>query len=452
MTSVDEFSCGSGRSSERPTRIAVAAGVGTVLEFYDFAIYGTATALVFNKVYFDVRDPWLGTFLGFATFAIGFVMAPAGAALFGHFGDRFGRRAALTTAFIMMGGATLAMGLVPDSRSIGIAAPIILIFLRMVHGISRGGEIGGAVTLTAEHAPPHRRGLYGCFVTLGSPVGAILANLAFALVLLLPMNEIIAWGWRIPFLVGGVVLVIGVWTRTRIADTPAFTNPDLAGAIRTPERAPSGLAVLRDDWWGVVRTAGINVGQNCCAFLYFTFMLSFLTEAAPGRGFARSDVVMGITLALVFHAVTVVLSSWLSDRLGRKPVVGFGMVSSILIAPVVFSVAVDGSLTVCIAAICVGFALTGFVYGPMFTMFAEQFPVRQRYSGVGIGYQVGAVVGGGIAPMVANRIVAVSDSVVPVGFYAAALMLVSLLFLVAAPESAPLAVRTPFRQRLGMPL
>lgn len=446
MTALNSPELGSEQSRERPMKLAIASGVGTILEFYDFAIYGTATALVFNKVYFDTDDPWFGTFLGFATFAIGFVMAPVGAVIFGHYGDRFGRRAALTTAFVLMGAATLIMGLVPDSRAIGIAAPLILIFLRMLHGISRGGEIGGAVLLAAEHAPASRRGLYGCFVTLGSPVGAILANTAFALVLLLPMEQVIAWGWRIPFLVGGVVLIIGIWTRTRISETPEFTE---AGS---GEHRPTstGLVVLRQDWRGVVRAAGVNVGQNCYAFLLFTFMLSFLTEAGPGRGFSRPQVVLGITVALACHAATVILGSHLSDRLGRKPVIGFGMASAAVFAPVLFWVTAHGSFLACIAVICIGFTLTGFVYGPMFTMFAEQFPVTQRYSGVGIGYQVGAVVGGGIAPMVANRIVSSSGSVVPVGFYAAALMLISLFSLMKGRETAPLAAGRSFRSRVGV--
>lgn len=450
MTALNSPELAAAKTRERPIKLAIASGVGTILEFYDFAIYGTATALVFNKVYFDTDDPWFGTFLGFATFAIGFVMAPVGAVIFGHYGDRFGRRAALTTAFILMGSATLVMGLVPDSRAIGIAAPLILIFLRMLHGISRGGEIGGAVLLAAEHAPASRRGLYGCFVTLGSPVGAILANTAFALVLLLPMDQVIAWGWRIPFLVGGVVLIIGIWTRTRISETPDFAGAGSgdpgSGADRS---APRGLAVLRQDWRGVVRAAGVNIGQNCYAFLLFTFMLSFLTEPDPGRGFSRSQVVWGITAALACHAATVVLGSHLSDRLGRKAVIGFGMTSAAVFAPVLFWVTAHGSFLACIAVICIGFTLTGFVYGPMFTMFAEQFPVTQRYSGVGIGYQVGAVVGGGIAPMVANRIVSGTGSVVPVGFYAAALMLISLFALLKGKETAPLAVGKPFRSRLA---
>ncbi|MFI5716523.1 MFS transporter [Nocardia sp. NPDC051750] len=445
MTALDTPEHDATTTRERPMKLAVASGVGTILEFYDFAIYGTATALVFNKVYFNTDDPWFGTFLGFATFAIGFVMAPVGAVIFGHYGDRFGRRTALTTAFILMGSATLIMGLVPDSRAIGIAAPLILIFLRMLHGISRGGEIGGAVLLAAEHAPPSRRGLYGCFVTLGSPVGAILANTAFALVLLLPMDQVIAWGWRIPFLVGGVVLVIGIWTRMRIAETPEFA--DASSGTEPP--ASRGLAVVRQDWRGLLRAAGVNIGQNCYAFLLFTFMLSFLTEDGPGRGFSRSQVVWGITLALACHAATVVLGSHLSDRLGRKPVIGFGMASATLFAPVLFWVTAHGSFLACITVICIGFTLTGFVYGPMFTMFAEQFPVAQRYSGVGIGYQVGAVVGGGIAPMVANRIVSGTGSVVPVGFYAAALMLISLVALLKGKETAPQAVGKSFRMRLG---
>lgn len=441
----DPSATGTGRPRrERTTRVAVASGVGTIMEFYDFAIYGTATALVFNKIFFNVDDPWFGTFLSFATFAVGFVMAPIGALIFGHFGDKFGRRKALTAAFLLMGGSTLAMGVLPDYQAIGIVAPIILVFLRMVHGISRGGEIGGAALLAAEHAPTHRRGLCGCFVTLGSPVGGILANLSFALVLLMPMEQVLAWGWRIPFLIGGVVLAIGVWTRSRVSETPDFVESKQA-----EEKSPPAFAVLRQNWRRVALAAGINVGQNCYAFLLFTFMLSFLTETDPGRGFDRSPVVFGSTLALACHAATVVLGSYLSDRLGRKTVIGFGMITSLLFAPILFSVTASGSLAACITVISIGFALTGFVYGPMLTTFAELFPITQRYSGIGIGFQVGAVLGGGLAPMIANRIVSATGSVIPVGFYAAALMAISLCCLMVIRETAPaLAGRPTLRQRL----
>lgn len=343
-----------------------------------------------------------------------------------------------------MGGSTLAMGVLPDYQAIGIVAPIILVFLRMVHGISRGGEIGGAALLAAEHAPTHRRGLYGCFVTLGSPVGGILANLSFALVLLMPMEQVLAWGWRIPFLIGGVVLAIGVWTRSRVSETPDFFESKQA-----EEKSPPAFAVLRQNWRRVALAAGINVGQNCYAFLLFTFMLSFLTETDPGRGFNRSPVVFGSTLALACHAATVVLGSYLSDRLGRKTVIGFGMITSLLFAPILFSVTASGSLAACITVISIGFALTGFVYGPMLTTFAELFPITQRYSGIGIGFQVGAVLGGGLAPMIANRIVSATGSVIPVGFYAAALMAISLCCLMVIRETAPaLAGRPTLRQRL----
>ncbi|MFW0797283.1 MFS transporter [Gordonia sp. CPCC 205515] len=429
---------------ERPARLAVASGAGTILEFYDFAIYGTATALVFNKVFFNVDDPWFGTFLGFATFAVGFVMAPIGAVIFGHFGDRIGRRKALTAAFLLMGGSTLAMGVLPGYQAIGIVAPVILIFLRMVHGISRGGEIGGAALLAAEHAPTHRRGLYGSFVTLGSPVGGILANLSFALVLLMPMDQVVSWGWRIPFLIGGIVLAIGVWTRTRISETPEFMNQQ-----ETAQDRPRTFAVLRQNWRRVALAAGINLGQNCYAFLLFTFMLSFLTETDPGRGFDRSPVVFGSTIALACHAATVVLGSHLSDRLGRKTVIGFGMATSLVFAPFLFWVTAVGSLAACITVISIGFALTGFVYGPMLTTFSELFPITQRYRGIGIGFQVGAVLGGGLAPMIANRIVSATGSVIPVGVYAAVLMAISLCCLLVIKETAPLVAGRSIRERIG---
>ena len=203
-------------------RIAFASGVGTSLEFYDFAIYGTATALVFTDTFFRADDAWFAAFMGLATFGIGFLMGPIGALLFGWIGDRYGRRRALLLTFMGMGAATVLMGLLPTYAQIGVAAPIALVVLRLVHGLTGGGESGGAAVLAIEHAPPEKRARYGVFTALGAPAGTILANVAFALVLLAPPDSVRDWAWRVPFLFGGVVLLLGLWMRKGVAESPVF--------------------------------------------------------------------------------------------------------------------------------------------------------------------------------------------------------------------------------------
>lgn len=422
-------------------RIGLAAGVGTSLEFYDFAIYGTAAALVFGDVFFQTGDAWFGTFMSLATFAIGFLMAPLGAVLFGSIGDRRGRKVSLLAAFVTMGLATLAMGVLPTYAAVGIAAPILLVLLRMGHGLARGGENAGAAVFAVEHAPEHRRGLYGSFVAIGSPAGMVLANLAFALVLLLPSSSVTDWGWRVPFLVGGLVAVIGLWIRKGVGESPAFQEMKTQETGHVAAHMPL-LEVLRTNWRRVGLTAGVNIGLNASTFVLATFMLSYATADAPeGLGLPRQPIVNGSLVALLCHALMNVASAWLSDRAGRRPVMITGALLSLGSALTIFHITSIGTVAAVNTAVIIGFSATGLLFGPLYTYFAELYPRQQRQSGLGISYHVGAVLGGGVSPMVANRIISGTGDALNIGYYLAALLLGSVACLFALPETAPARLR-----------
>lgn len=423
-------------NSSSALRVGIAAGVGSALEFYDFAIYGAAAALVFSDVFFATGSAWFGTFLSLATFAVGFIAAPLGAIVFGWIGDRHGRRTAMIGAFTLMGLATLGIGLLPSHASIGIVAPVMVVVLRIFHGAARGGENVGAAVFAIEHAPPNRRGLYGSFVAIGSPIGNILANVAFALVLLLPAHSLTAWAWRIPFLAGGFVLVLGLWVRKGVAESPLFEQIAAEGSDGR-EKAPI-IAVLRHGWRKVLLAAGINIGLTGTTYTLAVFMLSYATQAAPqGLGLPRGPIVNGSLIALACHAVLNVGSAWLSDRIGRKPVMLAGAMLTFVAVLVMFPIASAGTVLAVNTAVILAFAVSGILFGPLYTFFAEQFSGNQRQSGAGLGYHLGAVLGGGITPMIANRLIAGTGNAFTVGYYLAGLLAISAICLMILPESAP---------------
>ncbi|HVK26884.1 MAG TPA: MFS transporter [Nocardioides sp.] len=423
-------------------RLAIGAGAGTSLEFFDFSIYTVASALVFPAVFFSGdTDPWFASFMSLATYTLGYVVAPLGALVMGWYGDRHGRRRAMLITFYLMGGATVLMGLLPSYASIGAAAPLLLVVLRMVHGFSRGGELGGASVLAVEHAPPGQRAAYGAFVALGSPLGALLANLAFVLVFYLPAETVQSWGWRIPFLVGAAVLVLGIWARRSLEESPVFQELASERSSEQIARIPV-WNVLRDNWRRLLLAAGANMGLNAVMFVLAGFMLSYAASPAPkGLGLEIKSVLWCTLPGLALHAATVVAGARLSDRLGRKPVMLTAAVAVLGYVLVLFPLAQQGSLFAWALAIAGGFFLTGFLFGPLITFLTELFTPEQRQSGAGLAYQIGAVLGGGLSPSIANRLIEWTGEASSVGYYLATGMAVTVVCLLLLPETAPVRAR-----------
>lgn len=425
-------------SPTQTRRLAIGAGAGTSLEFFDFSIYTVASALIFPQIFFSGdTDPWFASFMSLATYTLGYVVAPAGAILMGWYGDKHGRRKAMLITFFLMGGATVLMGLLPTYSSIGIAAPLLLVLLRLVHGFSRGGELGGASVLAVEHAPLPQRAAYGAFVALGSPLGAALANLSFVLVFYLPAEVVTSWAWRIPFLLGGLVLVLGMWARKRLEESPVFE------ALKA-EKTDVQIAkipvwnLIRDNWRRLLLASGANMGLNAVMFVLAGFMLSYAASPAPkGLGLEIKSVLWCTLPGLALHAATVVAGARLSDRLGRKPVMLTATVAIMVYMLLMFPIAQTGTLFAWSVAVAVGFTLTGFLFGPLITYLTELFTPEQRQSGAGIAYQVGAVLGGGLSPAIANRLIEWTGAESTVGYYLAAGLVVTLVCLLVLPETAP---------------
>ncbi|MCK2236524.1 MULTISPECIES: MFS transporter [unclassified Crossiella] len=416
---------------DRPSfaRLAVACGVGSSLEFYDFLIYGTASALVFGRLFFPQSEPWTATLLAFSTFAVGFLMRPIGSIIFGHFGDRLGRRRMLVISLSLMGVSTALMGLLPTYAAIGIAAPLLLLSLRIVHGLSVGGETAGATLLAVEHAPEGKRGLYGSLVTIGSPLGAFLANGAFALVLLLPEADLYDWGWRLPFLAGIAVVLVGLFARRNVAETPEFER--LAKTERT-ERAPL-IVVLREHKRLVLLTAGVNLGFNAFMFIVVTFLLSYGSQAV---GISRSVLLYGSMAGSIAQVAGIVYFCRLTDRIGRKPVLMAGAIFCTLWGFPLFALVDSGNPALAVLGIVLAFGGSAAIFGPMLAYFSELFGPELRYTGVGFGYQIGAVLGGGLSPLIANTLVtAAGGSSWLVATYLSAAGLISLLCLLGLPET-----------------
>ena len=383
-------------------RVALASSVGTAIEYYDFLIYGTAAALVFGRLFFPNEDPFVGTLAAFATFAVGFVARPVGGVVFGHFGDRVGRKAMLVISILLMGFATFLIGLLPTYAQVGIWAPILLVALRLIQGFSLGGEWGGAALMSVEHAPDGRRGYYASWMTAAAPVGVALATGAFTALSVLSDEQFLAWGWRVPFLFSIVLVGVGLFIRLRVFETPAFAQVREAG---TQARMPV-VEALREHPKNVALAAGVNLGFNAFVFVLFTFMLSYATAQL---GVERS-VVLNATLAgSAVQIAAVLVFSALSDRVGRRPVMLAGAAFLALYAFPLFWLVNTGNAALILLALTVGFLGSSAIFGPMAAFVSESFGTRVRYSGASLGYQTGAVLGGGLSPFIATALLGWSN-------------------------------------------
>lgn len=375
-------------------RAVVASAVGTAIEWYDFFLYGVAAALVFPAKFFPSSDPYVGVLLSFSTYFVGFLARPLGAAIFGHVGDRVGRKASLVATLLLMGVATAGIGLVPAYDSIGIWGAVLLTFARVLQGIGVGGEWGGSVLLAAEWSDKGRRGLMASWPQWGAPAGLVLANGAVSVSSALSGDAFTSWGWRIPFLASFVLVLIGFWIRTGVLETPAFAKRRAEGQL---EQAPV-TQVLRKHGKEVVLTALLRTGQQAPFYIFSTWLLSYGTKTL---GMPRETFLNAVMIAATVSLVTIPLWGHLSDRFGRRRLVLLGCGAMAIFPFAYFQLVDTRSVVLIVIAAVIGQAIHDIQYGPQAALIAESFPGRLRYSGASLGYQLASITAGGPAPMIA---------------------------------------------------
>ncbi|WP_435057325.1 MFS transporter [Streptomyces sp. bgisy060] len=418
-------------------RIVAASLIGTTIEWYDFFLYGSAAALVFNTLFFPNADPLVGTLIAFITYAIGFAARPLGGVVFGHFGDKVGRKKLLVISLLMMGGATFAMGLLPTYETIGIGAPILLTVLRLVQGFALGGEWGGAVLIVSEHGGEKHRGFWASWPQAGAPGGNLLATGVLALLAAFQSDAAFqSWGWRIPFLLSGVLVVIGLWIRVSVSESPVF----LAAQAKAEAAAAQGGAkdeapvveVFRRSWREVLSAIGTRFGENISYYILTSFLLVYVTVHLE---LPKSTALNAVLIGSAVHFVTIPLWGALSDRIGRRPVTLIGSVGMAVWAFVFFGLVDSTSFPVITLAVTAGLLLHGAMYGPQAAFISEMFDTKVRYSGASMGSQLASIVAGALAPIIAVELLKDYGSATPVSLYLCAAALITTLTVVVTRET-----------------
>ena len=437
MTAVQS---GAARPRSSLRQVVLASLIGTTVEWYDFFLYGTAAALVFGKLYFPAKDPLTGLLQAFLTYSLGFVARPIGGIVFGHFGDRVGRKRLLMASLVLMGAASMAMGLLPTYQQIGVAAPVLLAALRFVQGFAVGGEWGGAVLMAGEFGDAARRGSWSGWPQVGVPAGNLLAaGVLAAMAAAQSEADFLAWGWRVAFLLSGLLVAVGWWVRSTLSESPQFEAAQLeaadARAARAAEPAPA-IQALKHRPGGIAIGAGLKFGENVAYYVVTTVAIAYLAEAVHAkRGIGLNAVLVGSAVELV----TMPLFSALSDRIGRRLVYAFGALAMAAWGFVFFGLLDRGTGGSAAIAVAVALLLHGAMYGPQASFIAELFPTRYRYSGVSIAYQVTSIFAGSLAPPIAVALLQHTHSTAPIAVYLALACLVSAIAALTARETRGLS-------------
>jgi metabolite-proton symporter len=414
--------------SESIRPVILASFIGTTIEWYDFFLYGTAAALVFNKLFFPTLDPLAGTLSAYGTFAVGFLARPLGGAVFGHYGDRVGRKRMLVWSLMIMGVATALIGVLPTYATIGVWAPVLLVVVRFAQGIGVGGEWGGAVLMAVEHSGGKSRGLHGSWPQMGVPAGLLLSTGIFALLSSrLPEAEFLAWGWRVPFLLSTLLIGIGMFVRLRLLETPSFTQEI---ARKGPSSAPL-LEVFRRHPREVVVGMGMRFAQNVLFYIFTVFVLSYGEKTL---GYSKATMLAGVATGATVGLFSIPLFAALSDRWGRRPVYLMGAVLSLFYAFPFFWLLGQGPGFVALAIVLGLNVGQDMMYGPQAAYFAELFSTRVRYSGASLIYQLTSVFSGGLAPFIATLLLARYGADAVAGYMAGSCAL-TVVATLAAPET-----------------
>ncbi|MBU8772458.1 MFS transporter [Cytobacillus oceanisediminis] len=404
-------------------KVLIASLIGSSIEWFDYFLYGTVAALVFNQMFFHSDDPAVGLMLAYASFALAFFIRPLGGVIFSHIGDKIGRKKTLVLTLSLMGGATVLMGFLPTYDNIGTAAPILLIILRLIQGIGLGGEWGGALLLAVEYAPKNRRGFFGSIPQMGVTIGMLLGTLALSIMTLLPEEAFLSWGWRVPFILSALLVFFGLWIREGIDETPSFKKAQEKGEIA---KIPF-VETMRSHWKEVLIAVGAKVVETAPFYIFGTFIVSYATTQL---GFSRTVTLNAVTIATIITTILIPIMGKLSDKVGRKKLYVGGTVLMMLYAFPYFWLLHQGSAFLLVVATILGL---GIIWAPITavlgTMFSEIFKSNVRYTGITLGYQIGAALAGGTAPLVATALLnAYDNSYVPVALY---IMLAAAISLIA---------------------
>lgn len=419
-------------------KVAIAAATGASIEWYDFFIYGTAAALVFPTLYFpQTLSPYVAQLAAFSTFAVGFLARPVGGALFGHFGDRFGRKTTLVIALLIMGSASTLIGLLPGYAVLGDLAPLLLVILRFVQGLAVGGQWGGAVLLTVESAPPEKRGYFGSFAQIGVPIGLVLANAVFYVVgAQFGPAAFESWGWRLPFLLSIVIVGVGMYIQFQLEETAEFST-EVIGTPAAKKKSPI-LDVIVAHPKEIALAGGAFIANNICFYVAITYAIAYGTSTLH---LPKQLMLSAVMIGSVAMIPALMMAGWLSDRWGRVGIFMTGAALAGLWALAFFPLVDTASPTLVTLAITVELILLSVMYGPQAALFAELFPVKLRYSGASLGYQAGAVVGGGFAPIIAATLLEQFNTSLSIALYmlvACAISFISTYLLSHSPNYARL--------------